>query len=109
MIFPIPPLVVLLITMVAFGIQITTPVLGLGAMFAMVTDRPIQICLGFFHGMLAMRPVIGPCLWRRCYEHKQCSCYYCRECAFSNSFNQEFSPLYFGGRLRPSLCEIQSL
>jgi hypothetical protein len=34
-------------------------------MFTVVADCPVQVCFGFFDGMLAMRPVIGPCLRRR--------------------------------------------
>jgi hypothetical protein len=97
MVFSIPPLMVLIVAMLAFGIQIAPPRIGLGAVFAMIMDCFIQVCFRLFDGVLALRPVLGSCLWCRCYEHKQCSCYYCRDCAFSNSLNQEFSPLYFGG------------
>lgn len=54
MIFSIPPLVVLIPTMLAFGVQIAAPVIGLAAVIAVVVDGFVQSCLSFFDRMLAL-------------------------------------------------------
>lgn len=53
MFFSIPPLVVLIPTMLAFGIQIAAPVVGFATVIAMVTNRSVQVRLRFFDGVLA--------------------------------------------------------
>ena len=45
--------------MLAFGIQIPSPVLRLAAVLSFVTDRSVQSGFSFFDGVLAIRPIIG--------------------------------------------------
>lgn len=71
MVFSIPPLVVLIPAMLAFGVQISAAALGLGAVIAMVMDSSVEVGLRFLNGMLAVGPVIGVCS-RCCYEEQKC-------------------------------------
>jgi hypothetical protein len=74
----------------AFGVKITAPSIGLGAVIAMLMDCSVQIRLRLFDGVLAPRSVIGVGWRRRCYKHEQRSRYYCHDCTFSNSLHQGF-------------------
>ena len=71
MIFPVPPLVVFIPAPLTFGIQVASPVVGLMTVLAMVMNCFVQVCLGFFDGVLAFVSVIG--LAARC-AHKQQEC-----------------------------------
>ncbi len=59
MVSSVPPLMITLPTMLAFGIQIPSPVLRLAAVLSFVTDRSVQSGFSFFDGVLALRPIIG--------------------------------------------------
>jgi hypothetical protein len=59
MVFPIPPLMILIPTTLPFGIQITPPFIGFAAVIALVTDRSVQSCFRLFDGMLALLFGIG--------------------------------------------------
>jgi hypothetical protein len=88
MVFPIPPLMVLIPAVLAFGVQIAAAILGLRAVIAVVMDCSVQVCLRLFDGVLALRSVIGVG-WRRSrYKHAQRPRYYCHYCTFSNSLHQ---------------------
>ena len=54
MFFSVPPLMVLLPTPLAFGVQIATPVFGLVTTLTVVRDGFVQVCLCLFDGMLAL-------------------------------------------------------
>jgi hypothetical protein len=85
MFFPIPPLVILIPTMLALGIQIVAPIVGLAAVIAMVANCSIQVRLRFFDGVLALRSVIGVGQWRRCYKPHEHRSHYCCHCGLSKS------------------------
>jgi hypothetical protein len=68
MIFSIPPLVIRVPAAFSFGIQISPPVLGRGAMLAVVVDRFVQSGFRLFDGMLAPFFFIG--MHERC-RYKQ--------------------------------------
>ena len=70
MIFPVPPLVVFVPAPLALGVQIASPVVSLMTVLAMVANCFVQICLGFFDGVLAFRSVIGLAA-RRGYEQQE--------------------------------------
>ena len=71
MLFSVPPLMVLIPTVLAFGVQIPAAALGLRAVIAMIVDGSVEVRLRFFNGMLAVRPVIGV-RSRRGYEEQKC-------------------------------------
>jgi hypothetical protein len=71
MLLTVPPLMVLRITPLSLGVQVSASVLSLAAVFAIVRDRMIQSGLRFFYGMLAMGAVIGTYNWGRHKKHKQ--------------------------------------
>jgi hypothetical protein len=54
MFLSVPPLMVLVPTPLAFGVQIATPVFGLVTTLTVVRDGFIQVCLCLFDGMLAL-------------------------------------------------------
>jgi hypothetical protein len=85
MFFSVPPLMVLLITMLPFSIQIAAPILSLWAAIAMIVDGSVQVCFGFLDGMLALRSVICVSQRRRCYKPHKRRSYYRRHCSFSYS------------------------
>ena len=59
MVFPIPPLMILIPTTFPFGIQISPTFIRFAAMFALVADRFVQPCFRLFDGMLALLFGIG--------------------------------------------------
>src|ERR1035441_6775799 len=59
MVFPIPPLMMLIPTMFPFSIQISPPFIGFAAMFALVADRSVQSCFRLFDGMLTILFGVG--------------------------------------------------
>jgi hypothetical protein len=59
MVSSVPPLMITIPTILAFGIQIPSPVLRLAAVLSLVMDRSVQSGFSFFDGMLALRPIIG--------------------------------------------------
>ncbi len=59
MVFPIPPLMMLIPTTLPFGIQISPPFIRFSAVFAPVVDRFVQSCFRLFDGMLALLFGIG--------------------------------------------------
>lgn len=65
MFFPIPPPMVLIPTTFPFGIQVSPPIFRLAAVLAVSADGFVQIGLGLFNGMLALRSVIGTGARRR--------------------------------------------
>jgi hypothetical protein len=78
MVFPVPPLVVLIPAMLAFGVQIAAAVFGFAAVIALVMDRFVQSDFGFFDRVLALRSVLGVRQRCRCYEpHKGRGHYRC--------------------------------
>lgn len=66
---------VLIPTVLAFGVQIPATALGLRAVIAMVVDRFVEVRLRFFNGMLAVRPVLGVSPRCGCYEEQKRACY----------------------------------
>jgi hypothetical protein len=88
MVVAIPPTVILVPTALAFGVQITPPVIGLVAVLAMIMNRPIKVCFCLFDGVLALGMVVGSRLRRRCHHQAQCSCRHCCYCCLSYSLNQ---------------------
>jgi hypothetical protein len=79
MFFAIPPLVILVPAIFAFGIQIATAFFRFAAVFAFVMDRPVQPCFRFFNGVLALCAVVrvGP-RNRSSHKERQGDC--CNEC-----------------------------
>jgi hypothetical protein len=71
MLFSVPPLMVLIPTVSAFGVQIPAAALGLSAVIAMVVDGFVEVRLRFFNGMLAVRPLIGVRPRRGRYEEQK--------------------------------------
>lgn len=55
----VPPLMITIPTILAFGIQIPSPVFRLAAVLSLVMDRSVQSGFGFFDGVLAFRSIIG--------------------------------------------------
>jgi hypothetical protein len=88
MVVAVPQSVVLVPTALAFGVQITPPVIGLVAVLAMIMNCPIQVCFCLFDGMLALGVVVGSRLWRRPYYQAQRPCCNRRYCGLSYSLNQ---------------------
>jgi hypothetical protein len=64
MFFPIPPLMILIPATLPFGIQISPPVIRFAAVIALVVDRSVQSCFGFFDCMLA--PLFAICVYEGC-------------------------------------------
>ena len=58
MVFPIPPLMMLIPTTFPFGIQISPTFIRFAAMFAPVVDRFVQSCFRLFNCVLALLPLI---------------------------------------------------
>jgi len=58
MVLSVPPLMVLVPTTFALGIQVAAPVIGLRAVITMVVDCFVEPSFGLFDGMLAGRPVV---------------------------------------------------
>jgi len=54
MIFSIPPLMVLIPTVLAFGVQVAAAVIGIAAVLALIVDGFVESGLGFFNRMLAL-------------------------------------------------------
>ena len=95
MIFAVPPTVILVPTMLAFGVQIAAATIGLGAVLAMVMNCLVEVCFCLFDSMLALRVVIGAGGRRRGYEQEERPHRYRCHCCFSKSSNQSLSPLFF--------------
>jgi hypothetical protein len=100
MVFAVPPTVILVPTMLAFGVQIAAAIIGLTAVLAMVMNCLVEVCFCLFDSMLALRVVIGAGGRRRGYEQEERPHRYRCHCCFSNSSNQSLSPLFpfAGGR-----------
>ncbi len=75
MFFSVPPLMILIPTTSAFGVQITPAIFGLTAVLAVVADRFVQSRFRFFDRMLAMRPVISMRARRCRHEQQKGPCY----------------------------------
>jgi hypothetical protein len=88
MIFPIPPLMMLIPTTLPFGIQISPPVLGFAAVLALVVDGFVQSCLRLFDRMLALPSVIGMRRWC-CYKQQKRRSHYRCHCCVSKSSIQD--------------------
>jgi hypothetical protein len=83
MVFAVPPLVILIPALLAFSVQIAPAVIGLGAVVAVVMDRTVEVGLGLFNRVLAMRAVVGMRLGRGGHKpHKGC-CHKRGYCGFS--------------------------
>src|SRR5580700_4748942 len=96
MIFAVPPTVILVPTMLAFGVQIAAATIGLRAVLAMVMNCLVEVCFCFFDSMLALRMVIGAGGRRRGYEQEERPHRYRCPCCISKSSNQSlFSSLSF--------------
>jgi hypothetical protein len=95
MFFAVPPTVILVPTMLAFGVQVTAASIGLRAVIAMVMNCLVEVCFCLFDGMLALRVVIGAGGRRRGYEQEERPHRYRCHCCFSKSSNQCLSPLFF--------------
>ncbi|MGB8989832.1 MAG: hypothetical protein WCC37_24755 [Candidatus Sulfotelmatobacter sp.] len=106
MVLSIPPLMVFIPAVLAFGVKITAPGIGLGAVIAMVMDCSVQVRLRLFDGVLTPRSVIGMGQRRRCYKHEQRPRYYCHDCTFSNSLHQGFLLSVVGRRRLADVWEI---
>jgi hypothetical protein len=103
MFFPVPPLVILIPTVLPFGVQIAPSAVGLGTVFAVIMDRFIQVCLSLFHCVLALRSIIGM-RQRSRNEPRKCRHHDGRHRHFSHSLNQGFLLLYQVYKNFPSLC-----
>jgi hypothetical protein len=88
MIFTIPPLVVLLPAMLAFGVQVAAAIFGLAAVFSIRVNGMIKPGFRFLDCMLALGTVIGVSLWGRCHEEHKSAGDDCGYCCFSNSLDQ---------------------
>ena len=94
MIFAVPPTVILVPAMLAFGVQIAAATIGLGAVLAMVMNCLVEVCFCLFDCMLALRMVVGAGGRRRGYEQEERPHRYRCHCCFSKSSNQSLSPLF---------------
>jgi uncharacterized membrane protein len=54
MIFSVPPLMVLIPTVLAFGVQVAAAIIGIAAVLAFIVDGFVESGLSFFNRMLAL-------------------------------------------------------
>jgi len=54
MILSIPPLMVLIPTVLAFGVQVAAAIIGIAAVLAFIVDGFVESGLSFFNRMLAL-------------------------------------------------------
>lgn len=94
----VPPLMVLIPAVLAFGVEIAATVVGFMAALAVFADGAVEIGLGFLDCVLASRSVIGVRDWNGCEPGKRGQ-HNCCKCGVSNSSNQGFSPLDCGRAL----------
>ena len=59
MLFPIPPLMILVPTTLPFGVQVSPPFISFAAMLAPFLDRSVQSGFRFFDGVLALLSGVG--------------------------------------------------
>jgi len=87
----IPPLMVQAPATLALGIQISTAVIGLTTMIAVVMNGFIQFCFGLLDRMLALRPIV--CMKDgRGHEQQKRHCYESSHYLFAKSSIQSVSP-----------------
>jgi hypothetical protein len=82
MIFAVPPLMVLLITALAFGVEVTAAVFGLAAVLTVAMDGLVQIGFSLFDVMLATGAIVGTRHWR-CHEACEGNRHHCCYSNFS--------------------------
>ena len=87
--FSVPPLMIPIPATLPFCVQISPPVVGLMAAFALIMDRSIQPRLRFLDRMLAIASVIGVRSRHRG-KHKKRTRHHRRHCCVSQSSNQDF-------------------
>jgi len=63
-VFPIPPLMIRIPALFAFGIQVSPPIVRFVTVFAMIVDRFVQPGFCLFDGMSAFVFLIG--MYERC-------------------------------------------
>jgi hypothetical protein len=89
MVVAVPPLMVLIPAVLALGFKVAPPVISFMASLAVVMDGSVEVGFGFFHRMLAFRPIVGVRHRNGCEPGKRGHHHYC-ECCVSNSSNQSF-------------------
>jgi hypothetical protein len=95
MILAVPPLMVFIPAALTLGVQVSPAIVGLATVVAMVMDGMVEICFGFFDGMLAFFAIIRVKTGRRRQEkHQRANCKSCDECVSKFSVQSQFSCLY---------------
>jgi hypothetical protein len=75
MFFAVPPLMVLLVTVLAFGVEVAAAIIGLAAVLAVVVNGPVQVRFGLFNVVLAPGAIVGVRQGRR-HEACESECHY---------------------------------
>jgi hypothetical protein len=108
MVVAVPPLMVFIPTVLAFGFEIAATVIGFVAALTVVADSVVEIGFGFLYCVLASRSIVGMRHRYSCEPGKRGHHHYCN-CCVSNSSNQGFLLSIAAGicrSFRPNISRI---